>query len=111
MASTAPRSAIRLVAVAAAAAVSAALLLWALASPVFAACFFAGALALGVPLALLGGRQSAEPAETELVLDRALLRAALEGGSGPLAVTDLNGAFVAANSAYEEPFGAASSVG
>jgi two-component system cell cycle sensor histidine kinase/response regulator CckA len=73
-------------------AASAALLLWALASPVFAACFFAGALALGVPLALLGGRRSAEPAEAELVLDRALLRAALEGGAGPLAVTDLKGA-------------------
>jgi two-component system cell cycle sensor histidine kinase/response regulator CckA len=111
MASAAPRSAARLVAVAAAAAASAALLLWALASPVFAACFFAGALALGVPLALVGGRQPAEAGEAELVLDRALLRAALDGGDGPLAVTDLNGALLAANAAYEQAFGAASPAG
>ncbi|MEA3060677.1 MAG: two-component system, cell cycle sensor histidine kinase and response regulator CckA [Sphingomonadales bacterium] len=111
MASAAPRSAARLVAVAAAAAASAALLLWALASPVFAACFFAGALALGVPLALVGGRQPAEAGEAEPVLDRALLRAALDGGAGPLAVTDLNGALLAANSAYEQAFGAASPAG
>jgi two-component system cell cycle sensor histidine kinase/response regulator CckA len=82
-----------------------------LASPVFAACFFAGALALGVPLALIGGRQPVGETESELVLDRGLLRAALDGGEGPLAVTDLNGALVAANSAYEQAFGAASPIG
>src|SRR3954468_20917458 len=110
MASAAPRSAAALVAVSAAAAASAALLLWALASPVFAACFFAGALALGLPLALTGPRRAPET-EAELVLDRSLLRAALDGGGEPLAVTDLNGALVAANSAYEQAFGAASPTG
>jgi two-component system cell cycle sensor histidine kinase/response regulator CckA len=110
MASAAPRSAARLIVVAAAAAASAALLLWALASPVFAACFFAGALALGVPLALMSPREAAD-AEAEFELDRGLLRAALDGAPGPLAVTDLNGALVAANSAYEQGFGAASPAG
>ncbi|MEA3040085.1 MAG: two-component system, cell cycle sensor histidine kinase and response regulator CckA [Sphingomonadales bacterium] len=111
MASAAPRSAAALAAVAAAAAASAALLLWALASPVFAASFFAGALALGVPLSLFRGRPAAERGEAEPVLDRALLRAALDGTAGPLAVTDLSGALVAANSAYDQAFGAASLAG
>ena len=97
-----------LAAILAAAAGSAALLLWAVREPVFAAAFFAGVVALGVPLALIGRRASpparnAGPPE----LDRLLLRAALDGAGDPVAVTGLDGALLCANHAYEERFGSA----
>jgi two-component system cell cycle sensor histidine kinase/response regulator CckA len=86
--------------VALAAAASAGLLFVALPSPVVAAAFFAGVLALGVPLALAGRprpRPAAEPSVT--APDLALLRAALEASAAPAAVTDLQGRLIAANEA------------
>jgi two-component system cell cycle sensor histidine kinase/response regulator CckA len=111
MASAAPSAGTGVAAVAAAAAVSAALLLWAVGSPVFAGAFLAGALALGVPLALGGRRPRGQTEPGEPVLDRALLRAALDASAAPVAVSDLDGALVAANAAYEEAHGRASPAG
>ncbi|HEX8375351.1 MAG TPA: PAS domain-containing protein, partial [Geminicoccaceae bacterium] len=116
MASAAPpapgRLAFGIAATLAAAAASAALLLWAIGSPVFAAAFAAGLLAIGTPLALLsraaGPLEAAQPAP---VLDQALLRTALEGSDEPLAVTDADGSLVAANAAYEALYGSASPAG
>ena len=89
----------------AAAAASAGLLLWALDNPVFAAAFFAGVLAVGVPLLFIG-RRSASAAETaEPGTDLALVRAGLEASPDAVAVTDSQGALVAANSCYESWFG------
>ncbi|MFL6858266.1 MAG: hybrid sensor histidine kinase/response regulator, partial [Allosphingosinicella sp.] len=110
MASTARIPAAGLTAVAAAAAASAALMLWAVGSLAFAAAFLAGALALGVPLALGGGRK-VSAALPEPALDRALLRAALDASTAPVALTDLNGALCAANAAYEQAYNAASPAG
>ncbi|HEX8626257.1 MAG TPA: response regulator [Allosphingosinicella sp.] len=94
-----------LLAVLAAAAASAALLLWALDNPVFAAAFFAGVLAVGIPL-LFVGRRGAVPAETVGPgTDLALVRAGLEASPDAVAVTDAAGALVAANSRYESWFG------
>jgi two-component system cell cycle sensor histidine kinase/response regulator CckA len=108
MASAARSTGTGLIAVAAAAAASAALLLWAVGSPVFAAAFLAGALAIGLPLALGGGRRNAGAPPGEPVLDRTLLRAVLDASAGPVAVTDLNGAVVGASQAYEQAYGSAS---
>jgi two-component system cell cycle sensor histidine kinase/response regulator CckA len=84
--------------VGAAAAASAALLLLALPNPAVAAAFFAGVLALGVPLALTGwGRAAAGPEAAESAPDLALLRATLEGLPDPAAVTDLHGRLLVAN--------------
>src|SRR3954469_12681827 len=93
-----------------AAAAAAALLFWALPDPRVAAAFFAGALALGLPLVLAGRRGRHETvAETpEPALDRALLRAALDGAPDAAAVTDADGALIAANRAYEARFGTVS---
>jgi len=94
-------------AVALAALLSAGLLLWAVGSAVFAAAFAAGLIAAGAALTLVGGRDSAATeARPVPSLDRALLRAALDGADDPLAVTDGDGALVAANSAYEALHGA-----
>ncbi|MBV9931219.1 MAG: response regulator [Alphaproteobacteria bacterium] len=104
MASAAPARAagggLVLLLVAAAAAASAALLFIALPSPLVAAAFFAGALALGVPLALSGrgGRAPAGDAALPMA-DLALLRAALDVSAEPAAVTDLRGRLLAANEA------------
>jgi two-component system cell cycle sensor histidine kinase/response regulator CckA len=92
-------------AVLAAAAGSAGLLLWALDSPVFAASFFAGVLAVGLPL-LFVGRGGEAPAEAvESGTDLALVRAALEASPDAAAITDSSGALVAANNRYESGFG------
>jgi two-component system cell cycle sensor histidine kinase/response regulator CckA len=99
------------IAVGAAAAASAALMLWAVGSLAFAAAFLAGALALGVPLALGGGRKARVAEPPEPALDRTLLRAALDASTAPVALTDLNGALCAANAAYEQAHGAASPAG
>jgi two-component system cell cycle sensor histidine kinase/response regulator CckA len=110
MASTAPsRPALAgpVLLVLAAAALSAALLLWLLASPVFAAAFFAGAAAIGLPLLLAPGRGSAAAASApvEGSDDLGLVRAALEASGDALAVTDSRGELVAANPSYESLFG------
>jgi two-component system cell cycle sensor histidine kinase/response regulator CckA len=107
-ASAAPgRTGLGLAAVAAAALASAALLLWAVGSPVFAAAFVAGLLGVGAPLAFLGrGRAVPAAAAPAPALDRALLRAAIDGADAPLAVTDGEGRLIAANSAYEGTMGA-----
>ncbi|HYD37239.1 MAG TPA: response regulator [Allosphingosinicella sp.] len=95
-----------LLAVLAAAAASAALLLWALNNPVFAAAFFAGALAVGLPLLFVGrGRGEAAPAAAEAGIDLALVRAGLDASPEALAVTDSGGALLAANRGYESWFG------
>jgi two-component system cell cycle sensor histidine kinase/response regulator CckA len=94
--------------VVAAAALSAGLLLWAVGSPVFAAAFFAGAIAIGAPIALYLRRPaSAPPAESVPRPDLALLRAALDTAAGPAAVTDSEGRLLCANAAYERLHGAA----
>ncbi|TMJ15566.1 MAG: response regulator [Alphaproteobacteria bacterium] len=91
----------------AAAIVSAAILLWLVGSPIFAGAFFAGALAIGVPLAVAGRRGASavieEPAPRP---DVPLLRAALDASAEPLALTGPDGSLVAANAAYERWFGA-----
>jgi two-component system cell cycle sensor histidine kinase/response regulator CckA len=104
-----PPFGLALVAVALAAAASAGLLFWALPDPRVAAAFFAGVLAVGVPLAFTGRRAgrapAAEPAEP--ALDRSLIRAALDGTVDAAAITDADGALIVANQAYEQWFGAA----
>ena len=97
-----------LVAIVAAASISAGLLLWALREPVFAAAFFAGIVAVGVPLLLVGRRGGGRiEAIAAPELDRALLRAALDGSSDAVAVTDLDGELMTCNSTWEEGAGAA----
>jgi len=93
-------------AVLAAAAASAALLLWALNNPVFAAAFFAGVLAIGLPLLFVGrGGGAPAPQAVEQGTDLALVRAGLEASPDAVAVTDSGGALLAANSRYESWFG------
>src|SRR5215218_2842284 len=92
-------------AVLAAAVVSAALLLWALNDPVFAAAFFAGVSAVGLPLLFVGRRARAAPEIMESGTDLALVRAGLEASPDAVAVTDPSGALLAANSRYESWFG------
>jgi two-component system cell cycle sensor histidine kinase/response regulator CckA len=107
-----PPLGLALAAVALAAAASAGLLFWALPDPRVAAAFFAGVLALGLPLALAGRRaREAAPESTEPPLDRALIRAALDAIADAAAVTDAEGGLLVANLAYEQWFGAASPVG
>ncbi|HLL29636.1 MAG TPA: response regulator [Allosphingosinicella sp.] len=92
-------------AVIAAAAASAALLMWALNNPVFAAAFFAGVLAVGLPLLFVGRGAAAIPEAVEPGTDLALVRAGLEASADAVAVTDPSGALLAANSGYESWFG------
>jgi two-component system cell cycle sensor histidine kinase/response regulator CckA len=101
-----PRLGLALLAVLGAAAASAALLLWALGNLVFAAAFFAGALAIGLPLLFVGrGGGGAVPAAAEAGIDLALVRAGLDASPDALAVTDPGGALLAANDCYESWFG------
>ncbi|HEX8579776.1 MAG TPA: PAS domain-containing protein, partial [Allosphingosinicella sp.] len=112
MASSAPRASapvLPLLLILAAAAVSAALLLWLIGDPLFAVIFFAGALAFGTPL-LLTRHRAAVPAPASSQpprADTALLHAVLESGASPAVVTDTAGRLLAANSLHEEAFGAA----
>ncbi|HYG49188.1 MAG TPA: response regulator [Allosphingosinicella sp.] len=94
-----------MLAVIAAAAASAALLLWALDNPIFAAAFFAGLLAVGLPLLFVGRGRAAAPEIVERGTDLALVRAGLEASPDAAAVTDTGGALLAANSRYESWFG------
>jgi two-component system cell cycle sensor histidine kinase/response regulator CckA len=100
-------SAASVVVVLAAAAASAALLLWAIRDPVFAGAFFAGMIALGLPLALLARDRSAgdEPGAAPRA-DPSLLRAALDASPEPAAITDAEGGLLGANRAYEQFLGA-----
>ena len=85
----------------AAAALSAALLLWMLGSLVFAAAFFAGALAVGIPLLLSRRGAPAVEAAPEVRPDLSLLRAALDGTDTALAITGSDGRLLCASRAYE----------
>ncbi|HEX8512441.1 MAG TPA: response regulator [Allosphingosinicella sp.] len=100
-----PRLGLGMLAVLAAALASAALLLWALDNPLFAAAFFAGVLAVGMPLLFVGRSGAAAAESIEPGTDLALVRAALEASPDAVAVTDSQGALVAANSRYETWFG------
>ncbi|HEX8238580.1 MAG TPA: response regulator [Allosphingosinicella sp.] len=101
-----PRLGLAVLAVLAAAAVSAALLLWALDNPVFAAAFFAGVLAVGLPLLFVGrGAAAGPPDSVDYGTDLALVRAGLEASPDAVAVTDNGGGLLAANSRYESWFG------
>jgi len=95
-------------AILAAAAASAALLLWLVGDRLFAGAFFAGVIALGLPLIFVGQRAAPEAADSESRPDTLLLRAALDGAAEASAITDMDGALLAANSAYEQIFGPAS---
>ncbi len=92
-------------AVFAAAAASAALLLWALDNPVFAAAFFAGVVAVGLPLLFVGRGTVEAPERVESGTDLALVRAGLEASPDAVAVTDSAGELLAANARYERWFG------
>ncbi|HEX6375423.1 MAG TPA: response regulator [Allosphingosinicella sp.] len=100
-----PRPGLALLAVLAAASASAAVLLWALDNVVFAAAFFAGALAVGLPLLFVGRGVPDPPAAAETGIDLALVRVGLDASPDALAVTDPGGALLAANSRYECWFG------
>jgi two-component system cell cycle sensor histidine kinase/response regulator CckA len=104
-----PPLGLALAAVALAAAASAGLLFWALPDPRIAAAFFAGMLAIGVPLAVSGRRaaRTATAAPVEPILDRGLIRAALDGAPDAAAITGNDGELIVANRAYEQWFGAA----
>ena len=101
MASAAPASGaaapLGLAVLVAAAAGSAALLLWAVGDRTFAAAFFAGALALGVPLLLLGRGRAPAAAEPPPRPDLALVRAALDALPAAAALTDSEGRRACAN--------------
>jgi two-component system cell cycle sensor histidine kinase/response regulator CckA len=100
-----PHLGLGILAVLGAAAASAALLLWALDNPVFAAAFFAGTLAVGLPLLFLGRGSASVSEAIEPGTDLALVRAGLEASPDAVAVTGPGGALVAANSRYESWFG------
>ncbi|HEY5723479.1 MAG TPA: response regulator [Allosphingosinicella sp.] len=89
----------------AAAAASAALLLWSVGDLRFAAAFFAGMIALGLPLMLFARRGPARAEEAAPAPDLSLLRAALDSSADPIAITDHRGGLVAANRAYEDLLG------
>jgi two-component system cell cycle sensor histidine kinase/response regulator CckA len=98
-----------LILILAAAAVSAALLLWLLNDLVFAGALFAGAIAFGTPF-LLSRRAAANapaPVQPQARTDAALLRAALDAAACASAVTDAAGRLIAANRTWEDWFGAA----
>jgi two-component system cell cycle sensor histidine kinase/response regulator CckA len=100
-----PPPGLAIAAVLVAAGASAALLLWALDNPVFAAAFFAGVLAVGLPLLFVGRGAPAISEAAEPGADLALVRAGLEASPDAVAVTSAGGALVAANSRYESWFG------
>ncbi|HEY0112923.1 MAG TPA: response regulator [Allosphingosinicella sp.] len=109
MASTAPQRPSILgpaLLIAAAAGASAALLLWTVGEPIFAAAFFAGALAVGLPL-LLAGRRAPPTVRVEAASapDLALVRDVLDASPSALALTDLQGGLRATNGAYQQLFG------
>ena len=94
-----------ILAVLAAAAASAALLLWSVGDLRFAAAFFAGMIALGLPLALFVRRGPAVEEAVQAAPDLSLLRAALDASAEPIAITDSRGALIAANRGCEDYLG------
>ena len=98
-------SVLGILALLAAAAASAALLLWSVGDVRFAAAFFAGMIALGLPLILFARRGPARAEESPAAPDLSLLRAALDSSADPIAITDNRGGLVAANRAYEDLLG------
>ena len=86
---------------------SAAVLLWAIGSEIFAAAFFAGLLGAGALIALIWRPAAVLEAATPAGADPALLRAALDQAplSIALAVTDADGGLVAASRAWNDWFG------
>jgi two-component system, cell cycle sensor histidine kinase and response regulator CckA len=78
---------------------SAALLLWAVGDPVFAALFFAAVVAFGIPFLLRGEPRLAAPG-VQPGTDLALLRAAVDSADAAVAVTDSAGKLVCANQGY-----------
>jgi len=89
----------------AAAAASAALLLWSVGDIRFAAAFFAGMVALGLPLMLFAGRRTSVEDEAVAAPDLSLLRSALDASAEPIAITDNQGGLIAANRAYGDMLG------
>jgi two-component system cell cycle sensor histidine kinase/response regulator CckA len=110
MAASAPASPPALLSLAlivAGAVASAALLLWAVGDPGFAALFCAGALVLAAPLFLIGRARAPLAGRGEAVppADLSLLRAALDCARSASAVTDAEGRLIAANQVWQEWFG------
>ena len=91
----------------AAAALSAALLLWAVGDWMFAAAFFAAILAFAVPVLLAGRSRPASVPEAPVRTDFALLRSALDSAAVPAAITDAEGRLLCANASYEALLGSA----
>ena len=91
-----------------AALVSAALLLWAVGDPVFAALFAAGLIGVGGVMLLLnrrGGATTAISPDAPPGIEPALLRAALDSSEAALAVTDGEDRLISANRLWGEWFG------
>jgi two-component system cell cycle sensor histidine kinase/response regulator CckA len=90
---------------------SAALLLWAAGSPVFAAAFFAGLAAAGGFIALRRPAAPVTPVAAMAGVDTALLRAALDTAPATtaLAITDAGGRLVSANATWSTWFAGAAS--
>ncbi|TFI60185.1 response regulator [Sphingomonas parva] len=89
-----------------AAALSAALLLWAIGDRIFASVFCAGVIGLAVPFLLLDRRRAGTPAlEAAPRHDISLLRSALDCSADAAAVTDSEGRPLAANAAWHNWFG------
>jgi len=87
---------------------SAALLLWAVREPIFAASFLAGLVGLGAVLLTVGrlGAQSASASgDAPLRTDTALLRAAVGSAAAAVAITGPDGEMVCANHIYSDWFG------
>jgi two-component system cell cycle sensor histidine kinase/response regulator CckA len=93
-----------------AAVASAALLLWAAGSPLFAGAFFAGLIGAGALIVLRRPAAAAAPVPRRGTADAFLLRAALDNAppTVALALTDAEGGLVCAGSAWSGWFGAAS---
>ena len=79
---------------------SAALLLWAAGSPVFAGAFFAGLIGAGGLIALRSRPAAREAIADPAGTDLALLRAALDCAPLALALTDGEGGLICANATW-----------
>lgn len=82
---------------------SAALLMFLLESPFFAA-GFATLFVSALGIALIFARRAPKAVTAEAGPDRALVRAAIESAAMPVAVTDREGVLIAANSQFEQEF-------
>ena len=85
---------------------SAALLLWTVRDPVFAAAFLAGLIGFGAVLLLVSKLSApAIPAEAPLRTDVSLLRSAMDSAASAVAITGPDGEMICANACYAEWFG------